>query len=46
VAAEVDRLQEEIDVLVERDSGRLKVGASTTPGTFLLPPVLESDSCT
>jgi DNA-binding transcriptional LysR family regulator len=40
VLAALDRAREAVAALAAGDSGRLRVGASTTPGIYLLPQVL------
>lgn len=40
--ADADRLEEELGVLASSRPVRLKVGASTTPGIYLLPGILGS----
>jgi LysR family transcriptional regulator, low CO2-responsive transcriptional regulator len=40
VFAAVDRARESLEQLSKSDRGRLRVGASTTPGIYLLPQVL------
>lgn len=40
VLSTVDRAQEAVSAVSRGDAGRLRVGASTTPGIYLLPAVL------
>ena len=43
---QIDRVVEGIQEYRSADRGRLRIGASTTPGYYLLPPILERGSAT